>query len=431
MDAVQQSSSCELPAWISERLVSPKAYAGGQIDEAYRWARENNPLGIARAEGFDPFWVLTKHEDILAVSRNNSLFHSADRATTLLNQAAIERTKRITGGSPNLVRSLVQMDEPDHMKYRTLTQGWFMPANLRKREDEVGSIADAAVASFLKLGGKCDFVSDVALKYPLHVVMNILGVPQQDFPRMLRLTQELFGSQDPDTARQVDALSAEQFGAMIQAVVQDFALYFNAISADRRQNPRDDLATLIAHAQIDGQPIGPMEATSYYIIVATAGHDTTSSATSMAMWALATQPGLLQALKSDPRLMPGFVEEAIRWATPVKTFMRSATEDTALRGRSIRKGDWLMLCYASGNRDEDVFESPYTFDITRKPNRQLAFGNGAHVCIGQHLARMEMRILFEKLVPHLKSVTLDGDLKFVESYFVSGPKTLPIRFETE
>ncbi|ABI76490.1 cytochrome P450 family protein [Hyphomonas neptunium ATCC 15444] len=429
MDHSHEASGPDLPDWVSQRLVSPKAYATDQIDEAYRWARTNNPLGVARAEGYDPFWVLTKHDDILTVSRNNSLFHSADRATTLLNQAAIERTTRITGGSPNLVRSLVQMDAPDHMKYRTLTQGWFMPANLRKREEEVGQIADAAVASFLKQNGRCDFVRDVALNYPLHVVMNILGVPPEDFPRMLRLTQELFGSQDPDTARQLDALSAEQFGAMIQAVVQDFAVYFNAISEDRRRDPKDDLATIIANATIDGRPIGPMEATSYYIIVATAGHDTTSSATSMAMWALATQAGLLQRLQAQPESIPGFVEEAIRWATPVKTFMRSATKDTELRGRRIAKGDWLMLCYASGNRDEEVFSDPYTFDIDRKPNRQLAFGNGAHVCIGQHLARLEMRVLFEKLIPALKSVSLDGDIKFVESYFVSGPKTLPIRFE--
>lgn len=431
MDRTGQTDERELPAWVSERLVSPSAYASDDIHEAYRWMRANNPLGVAQAERFDAFWAVTKHEDILHVSRNNSLFHNADRATTLIDQSSVARAKAITGGSPNLVRSLVQMDEPDHMKYRALTQGWFMPASLKKREQEIGEIADEAVASFLRLGGRCDFVRDVAMNYPLHVVMNILGVPREDFPRMLRLTQELFGAQDPDTARRMQALTAEQLGAMVQAVIQDFTTYFDGISEDRRRNPKDDLATIIANATIDGEPIGRTEASSYYIIVATAGHDTTSSSTATAMWALATQPGLLQRLQGDPSLIPPFIEEAIRWATPVKTFMRSATEDTELRGRQIAKGDWLMLCYASGNRDEEVFDEPYVFNIDRKPNRQLAFGFGAHLCIGQHLARMEMRVLFEKLLPKLRSVSLDGEMRLVESSFVSGPKELPIRFELQ
>jgi cytochrome P450 len=224
-------------------------------------------------------------------------------------------------------------------------------------------------------------------------------------------------------------LSDDQFAQLLLAVVQDFTDYFGAISADRRKNPRDDLATLIANAQIDGQPIGPFEATGYYTIVATAGHDTTSSSTAGAMWALATQPGLLERVRADPALIPNLIEEAIRWTTPVKTFMRSASADTELRGRKIAKGDWLMLCYASGNRDEEVFPNPDTFDIDRTPNRQLAFGSGAHVCLGQHLARMEMRILFEELLPRLKSVHLDGEPRYVESWFVNGLKTLPIAFE--
>src|SRR4029078_13658460 len=171
------------------------------------------------------------------------------------------------------------------------------------------------------------------------------------------------------------------------------------------------------------------EATGYYTIIATAGHDTTSSSTAGAMWALATVPGLLERVRADPALIPNLIEEAIRWTTPVRTFMRSASADTELRGRKIKAGDWLMLCYASGNRDEEVFPNPDTFDIDRAPNRQLAFGFGAHLCLGQHLARLEMRILYEELLPKLKSVRLNGDPRYVESYFVTGLKSLPIRFE--
>jgi hypothetical protein len=327
------------------------------------------------------------------------------------------------------VRSLVQMDEPDHMKYRLLSQAWFMPQSIKKREEEIRALAETAVAEFAALPGRCDFVKDVALYYPLRVVMNILGVPPEDFPRMLRLTQELFGAQDPDTKRFQEALSNEQYAQLLIAVVQDFTDYFEKISADRRAHPRDDLATLIANAQIDGAPMPPFEATGYYMIVATAGHDTTSSSTAGAMWALATVPGLLERVRADPALIPNLIEEAIRWTTPVKTFMRSASADTELRGRKLAKDDWMMLCYASGNRDEEVFPNSDTFDIDRTPNRQLAFGMGAHLCLGQHLARLEMRILYEELLPRLKSVKLAGEPRYTESWFVNGLKALPIEYE--
>ncbi|MGF6428522.1 MULTISPECIES: cytochrome P450 [Bradyrhizobium] len=418
----------DIPADIAATLVDPVAYADDRIHDSYRWLRANNPLGIARPEKFDPFWVVTKHAHIQAISRQNELFHNADRPTTLTTQALEERVRKITGG-PNLVRSLVQMDAPDHPKYRALTQGWFMPANLGKFEARVREIARATVQRMLARGGACDFVEDVALGYPLHVIMEILGVPEADEPRMLKLTQELFGPQDPDTARVRDALSAEQVSAMLQAIIADFSAYFRKITEDRRQNPRDDLATVIANAKIGGDYMPEHDQTSYYMIVATAGHDTTSSSTAGAIWALARDPAEFAKVKANPELIPGLVDESIRWMTPVKHFMRSATADTELGGRKIAKGDWLMLCYASGNRDEEVFEDPDRFRSDRKPNRHVAFGYGAHLCLGQYLAKLEMRILFEELLPRLKSLSLDGEVKMTRAYFVNGPKKLPIRFE--
>jgi cytochrome P450 len=186
---------------------------------------------------------------------------------------------------------------------------------------------------------------------------------------------------------------------------------------------------VIANGAIEGCPLGDAERLWYYIIVATAGHDTTSSSTGGAMWALAENPAEFRKVKADLSLIPSLVDESIRWTTPVKTFMRTATADTEVRGRPVKKGDWIMLCYASGNRDEDVFEAPDTFRVDRKPNKHIAFGYGAHVCLGQHLAKMEMRILWEELLPRLKSVELGGPPAMSEAFFVNGPKRLPIRFE--
>jgi cytochrome P450 len=421
------SNGARIPDEHAGNLVDPSAYADGRIHETYKWLRANNPFGLAEVEGFDPFWVATKHADILEISRQNALFHNGDRATVITNKLADSKVREMMGGSPHLVRSLVQMDAPDHPKYRALTQAWFMPPNIKGLEDRIRGIARRAVDKMAAKDGECDFVREVALGYPLHVIMEILGVPEEDEPRMLTLTQELFGAADPELGRK----SGEQtdFAKLIaEGVIGDFYAYFTKLSADRRANPKDDVASVIANSQIDGQPISELEAMSYYMIVATAGHDTTSSSTAGALWGLAQNPGEFAKVKADPSLIPGLVDESIRWITPVKTFMRSATEDTEFAGRQLAKGDWMMLCYASGNRDEDVFDDPAAFKIDRKPNKHLAFGYGAHLCLGQHLAKMEMRILWEELLPRLDRLELAGEPKQSHATFVNGPKTLPIRF---
>jgi cytochrome P450 len=418
-----------IPQEVAETIVDPKAYADGRIYESYAWLRVNHPLAVAQPAGYDPFRVVTRHADILEISRQNDLFHSGDQATTIINKEAGDRVRKLTGGSPHLVRSLVQMDAPDHPKYRALTQAWFMPRNIGGLEERIRSIARTSVERMAAKGGECDFVREVALHYPLHVIMEILGVPERDEPRMLMLTQELFGAVDPELGRDAGAAAAPGRIGSIQAVLTDFYQYFAQISTDRRANPRDDLATVIATSQIDGRAISEFEAMSYYVIVATAGHDTTSSTTAGAMWALCENPDQFAYVKQDLARVPSFIDEAIRWATPVKTFMRSATADTEVGGQAITKGDWLMLCYASGNRDEAVFDEPGRFRADRKPNKQLAFGYGAHLCLGQHLAKMEMRILYEELLPRLKSVELGGKPRMSEALFVNGPKSLPIRFE--
>jgi hypothetical protein len=428
-EAVKPSAD-HIPDEIAIKAIDPKAYADDSVHEAFRWLRANQPLGKIELDGLYPFWMVTRHADILEISRQNDLFHSGDMPTTFTTREADEKVRAMTGGSPHLVRTLVQMDAPDHPKYRVMTQSWFLPQNIRKLEDRIRTIAREHVDLMASRGGACDFVNDIALYYPLRVIMEILGVPREDEPRMLKLTQELFGAQDPELNRGKAALDDPTAAlANLQSVLTDFFMYFNAITEARRANPTEDLATVIASAQIDGAPIGAFEAMSYYVIVATAGHDTTSSSTAGAVWGLLDNPGELAKLKADLGLIPGLVDEAIRFTTPVKHFMRSATADAEVSGKTIKKGDWLWLAYPSGNRDEAVFEDPDSFRVDRSPNKQLAFGYGAHLCLGQHLAKMEMRILFEELIPRLKSIEHAGPATRSTANFVSGPKSLPIKYE--
>lgn len=420
-----------MPAGIAATIVDPKSFQHRErSDEAFAWLRANAPLSVARTEGFDPFWVVTRHADILEVERQNELFHNGDRATVLTTTVGDAKVREMTGGSPHLVRSLVQMDNPDHLAYRRLSQAWFMPQNLRKLEARIREIARGFVDRMAAHGERCDFARDVAFLYPLHVIMEVIGVPEIDEPRMLKLTQELFGASDPDTNRSgKEVLDPHQIIADTQATVLDFMTYFNAMTEDRRKHPRNDLASIIANGEVHGKPLGHLEAMSYYIIAATAGHDTTSNTTAGGLWALCDFPEQFAKLKADPALIPGHVEESIRWETPVKHFMRTATADTVLAGQKIAQGDWLYLSYPSGNRDEAVFTDPYRYDIARTPNKHVAFGYGAHVCLGQHLGRMEMRILWEELLPRLERIELDGTPTRTAAGFVCGPKSVPVRFK--
>ena len=420
----------QLPADVAKALTDPKAYGEWNgLHDKFAWARANAPLAVAEVPDYDPFWAVTRHADIMEVSRNNKLYASGVRQTTLTMKAidALVRTQIPDG---HLIKSLVQMDAPDHMKFRLLTQTWFMPKNLRILEDRIREIARETVDHMLSLGDECDFARDVALHYPLRVVMNILGVPREDEPRMLLLTQQLFGSTDPELNRDRAEITDPVAGLqMLNFVVADFENYFKELTANRRKNPQEDVATVLANSTVNGAPIPDRELNGYYIIIATAGHDTTAASTAGAMMELARNPALFERFRAADVDKAGLIEEAVRWTTPVQHFMRSAVEDTELNGQQIMAGDWMMLCYASGNRDEAVFADPFTFNPDRAPNTQIGFGFGGHVCLGQHLARMEMRILMEELLPRLASVELTGDPARVESVFVGGLKRLPIRFK--
>ena len=425
------------PHHVARQVIDPKAYAqwGGLLD-TFDWLRENMP--VARIEPgpeapglFPPFWLVTRYDDVMQVSKDNATFLNNPRTVVFSLTEGIEFARAFSGGSEHMVASLVTFDAPIHMKYRKLTQDWFMPRNLRAIEDEVRGIARQSVDRLLADAaedGTVDFCKAVAAPYPLHVVMQILGVPEEDEPRMLMLTQQMFGGQDEDLNQSgMKDLPPEMITQIVAGAVRDFEAYFAAITAEKRARPTGDVASTIANATVDGEPLNDRDMMGYYIIVAAAGHDTTSASTAGAMLALAQDPDQWARVGADRSLLPGIVEEAIRWTSPVQHFMRTAACDTELGGQTIAAGDWLMINYVAANHDPEQFPDPRRFDASRSPNRHLAFGAGAHQCLGLHLARLEMRILFEELLDRIDSVELAGQWARSKSTFVGGLKTLPLR----
>jgi cytochrome P450 len=413
-------------------VIDPKSYAAWDpLLDLFDTIRAQTPvLRIESPTGdHEPFWLITRHQDVLRISKDNATFLNSPRPTVLTNKAGEALARQITGGSPNLVQSLVALDAPKHPKLRRLTQEWFMPKNLKLIESEIRALAARTVDRLVASGPEADFVPLVSAPYPLHVVMQILGVPEEDEPRMLFLTQQMFGGQDEDLNKSGMAdLSPEQITQIVLGAVNDFTAYFEKLAAERRANPGNDVATILATATIDGDPLEPLDLAGYYIIIAAAGHDTTSASTAGAMLALARDAEQFARVKADRSLVPGIVEEAIRWTTPVQHFMRMANEDVEIAGVTIAKGDWLMLNYVAANHDPEQFENPRKFDAARDQNRHIAFGAGAHQCLGLHLARLEMRILFNELLDRLDAVELAGEPQRAKSTFVGGLKTLPLRF---
>jgi cytochrome P450 len=318
------------------------------------------------------------------------------------------------------------MDGAEHRAYRKVTQDWFKPANLRQQvEPRIRELARRFVDRMLEHDGACDFVSDVALYYPLHVIMSILGVPEADEPRMLELTQKIFGGEDPD----VGGKPGEDPADTMMRALQDMAIYFHGITMDRRAHPTSDIASTVANGTIEGQPLGDLETAGYYSIIATAGHDTTSSSVAGGLEALIRNPEQMRALQEDSSRLPNAVDEMIRWVTPVRHFMRQAQGDYRLGDLQLRTGDWLLMSYLSANRDETVFDDPMRFDIARRnADQHLAFGIGVHFCLGAHLARMELEAFFRELLPRLEHVELAGEPESMATTFVGGPKRMPIRY---
>jgi cytochrome P450 len=420
-----------IPEEIARQVVLPEGHRDdASLFDAYRWLREHNPLGLAIVDGYDPVWLVSKHADIMEIQRQPYLFTSGggnnpgSHNPILQNQAGDAFTQRLTGGSLRILESLVYLDPPEHTEIRDIADDWFRPANLAKWEGVIRNLAQEALAKYLRPGvNDIDLVQDFALYYPLHVIMSLFGVPEQDESRMMALTRELFGTEDPDTRRaDVEPLTPDAAAQQWSAAINDFYDYFDTLVEDRRAHPRDDLATIISLAKnANGQYYPKTIAYGWFIAIATAGHDTTSSTLAGTLEALAHHPDQLDRVRRHPELIPDLVNEGLRWVSPVKHFARRATRDCTLRGQEIHAGDRFMLLYQSANRDADVFDDPDSFRLDRRPNRHIAFGHGPHICVGLHLARLEMRMMFEELLPRLRSVRVTGSRKLVQTNFVGGP----------
>lgn len=438
MNAELNLQDVQVPDEIARQIVTPEGHRDDvALFEAYRWLRENAPLAKVKVDGYDPVWLISKHADIMEVERQPAIFTNGgigegNHTTNFRSQADDEFMKKMTGGSLRVLHSLSHLDPPEHTEVKDIAAAWFRPVSLKKWEEQIRELAREAVDLRLKSGqNELDFVKDFTVYYPLHVIMTLFGVPAEDEPRMMALTQDFFGAADPDTQRsdtapRSPAAVAEQY----TNTIQDFYRYFDGLVDDRRANPRGDLASIIANARTpEGDYFSREIAYGWFIAIATAGHDTTSVTLATCIEALAENPDQLAAVQADPSKIPDLINESLRWASPVKQFTRQAAERYVLRGQQIERGDRLMTLYQSANRDEEVFDNPYEFRYDRRPNKHIAFGYGPHMCIGQHLAKMELRIMLEELLPRVKSIELIGQRKMVQTNFVGGLKNRPLLLE--
>lgn len=401
-------------------FTDPAAYADDvRFHEACEILRRESPIHhfVDPTGHFNPFYAITKHKDVLEIELHNNIFINEPRP--VLGPATSDRRNEENG---HMLRTLIHVDDPEHRDLRGVTSEWFLPKNLSKLDARLAELSKRYVDKMESLGGECDFAQDIAMHLPLNVILDILGLPESDYPRMLKLTQELFGSSDEELRR---GSSPED----LIAVIQDFFAYFTKVTEERRLSPTDDLASAVANGKINGEELTMMQTISYYVIAATAGHDTTASAIAGGLQALIENPDQMEKLKKDPSLVLTAADEIIRWVTPVKHFMRTATEDYTISGVTIKKGESVLLAYPSANRDEEVFDKPNVFDISRSPNKHLAFGFGVHYCLGAMLARMEIKAILTELIPRLKSVELAGEPSLMKTLFVGGLKHLPIRYE--
>jgi cytochrome P450 len=402
-------------------FTDPTSYADEpRLHAALTHLRAHAPVSLVDSPPYRPFWAITKHADIMEIERANELFVNEPRPVLTTAEADDMARQQLDAGMG--LRTLIHMDDPQHRVVRAIGADWFRPKAMRALKVRVDELAKIYVDRMSEAGNECDFVQEVAVNYPLYVIMSLLGLPESDFPRMLSLTQELFGGDDDEFKR--GATLDEQLQVLL-----DFFGYFTALTAARREHPTEDLTSAIANARVDGEPLSDIDTASYYVIIATAGHDTTSATIAGGLQALIENPDHRNRLRDNLDLMPLATEEMIRWVTPVKEFMRTATADTSIRGVPIAEGQAVYLSYVSGNRDEEVFADPFRFDVGRDPNKHLAFGYGVHFCLGAALARMEVNSFFTELLPRLKSIEMNGNPELISTTFVGGLKHLPIRYE--
>jgi cytochrome P450 len=404
-------------------VISARKYGErGYPHEEWRRLRREDPVHWSTPPGYKPFWAITKHADIIEVSKQPGLFRSAGRFI-LFPEMENPSGQSLEENPP--LRMLVNMDPPEHRDYRKLVSGFFTPRAVQRLEARLEEITRDLWDDLLARSGgtlECDFVPEIAARQPLRMITEMLGIPREQEDFVLRITNENFGIEDPEFQREGETRES-RLGFLTEAWQ-----FLNQMLEDRRRNPRPDLTTVLAQARLPGdQPVPAFEMFSLWFLVMVAGHDTTRNAISGGLLAFLANPGELEKLRRDPGLVRLAADEIVRWATPVNHFSRTATRDTVLRGKRIAAGDSLALFYASANRDEDVFPDPNAFRIDRQPNPHLGFGVGEHFCLGAHLARMDLRVFWRQFVERVESVELAGPVDLLHASFVGGPKHVPVR----
>ena len=358
------------------------------------------------------FWALTTHADVRAVSRDSETF-SSELGSTFIPDQSEESLAQIR-------LTILNMDPPKHARYRRLVSRGFTPRVISKLVEDIGVRAELVVDEVAERG-ECEFVNDVAAKVPVQMICEMIGLEPELWPRMVELSNRLIGSfDDPDY--QVEE------GQEAVAAMEVYGLC-DAVAADRRVNPRDDIMTALVNAEIDGERMDDLELNLFFVTLVVAGNETTRNLINHAMLALIEHPDQAQRLRDHPELWDSAVEEMLRWGTSIHNFRRTATRDTEIRGVRIAEGDKVVMYYASANRDSDVFEDPHTFDIGRTPKDHVTFGGGGvHFCLGASLARAEIRATMQQLVERLPDIALAGTPNRLHSDFVNGIKSMPITF---
>lgn len=400
-------------------LINPKYYAEhGYPHEAFALLRRDAPVYYFDRLDLKPIWAITRYDDIVDISRQPDRFLNAPRL--------VVGADGLLGGTGELpVRMLLNMDGPDHHAYRALSNKRFTPRALKDIARRIDAIAERVMddVAFDGQESEIDFVRDVSAVIPIWVIAELLGVPREDWKLLFDWTNRVLGAGDPEY---------QEPGKTPQETLQTARLalfeYFQKMTEERRRNPREDLVSVLTHSTIEGDPLPVFELMSYYFLIVVAGNETTRNAATGGLLALIENPAELQGVRDEPKKLNLLVEEILRWTSPVIHFCRTATEDVELHGQKIQAGDSLCLFYPSANRDESKFDRPNEFRVVPRPNRHIAFGIGEHVCLGAHVARFELQVIFRHLIDRLEFVELAGPIERLQSSIVGGIKHMPIRY---
>jgi cholest-4-en-3-one 26-monooxygenase len=398
-------------------LLDLDRFQRGEHHEMFRQLRAEAPISWHDHPNGRGFWNVVKLPDVVAVNRDNQLFSSEVGGISILDPDESWGGDGGDGGGDPRGLMMLYMDPPRHTRYRLLVNKGFTPRMISLIEQYLRHRSITIVDNIIERGS-CDFVEDLAAELPLQAIAEIMGVPQEDRRLLFSWSNRMIGIDDPEYASN-DAAAASG----------ELYMYVNELAKARRTDPRDDIVTKLINAEIAGDRLSELEFDMFMLLLTVAGNETTRNTTAWGMHALMQHPEQFAALREDPSLLDGAIEEILRWASPVLHFRRTATADTEVAGQAVAAGEKVVIWYISANRDEDVFEDPYRFDITRTPNDHVAFGGGgAHFCLGANLARMELRLIFREILERMPDMAMAGDPQILRSNFIGGIKHLPIKY---